>query len=367
MLIGILFFIFKITVIIQLLYYLFFFRFAFSGTKKTKHSEIPVSIIICAKNEAENIPFTLAKIANQIYQNFELILVNDHSTDETLALFHQFKKEHLNLDISIIDLQNNSNASKKKALTKGIEIAKNEYLLLTDADCFPDSIHWISEMTSHFNSQKTIVLGYGKYQKIPHSWLNKLIRFETLLTAIQYFSYAKMGLPYMGVGRNIAYSKSNFIKSNGFSKHLNIRSGDDDLFINSIATKVNTTCCISKDSFTTSKPHTNFKQWIHQKRRHITTASHYKPIHQFLLGFFYLSQFLFWLLTFTLLFSGFNIKLIGLLFLSRTVIQYITFGFSAKKLNELDLILFTPFLELFLILVQMCIFIQNLIRKSTEW
>ncbi|MCF6349935.1 MAG: glycosyltransferase [Flavobacteriaceae bacterium] len=356
---------FVVTIVIQLAYYsILFSKFSFLSTPKINYKNLPVSIIICAKNEAKNLKQNLTCICKQIYTNFELILVNDHSTDDTLNVFKKFKKQYQN--ITILDLQN-SKSNKKNALAKGIEKAKYNHLLLTDADCSPNSKNWISEMTAQFNKKKSIILGYGAYQKINKSWLNKLIRFETLLTAIQYFSYAKIGLPYMGVGRNITYTVVNFNKVNGFNKHRDIKSGDDDLFINEIANSANTAICFTKSSFTISKPHTNLKKWLHQKRRHITTANNYKLKHQFLLGLFFISQFLFWFLAIFLLISSFKVKIILVLVFIRISFQYLIFTSAAKKLHEKDLILFTPILELFLIIIQMYIFIQNLVRKPVDW
>jgi glycosyltransferase involved in cell wall biosynthesis len=362
-----LFFIFIIITATQVLYYtVFFSRFALSFSHNKAVKNFPVSVIICAKNEAKNLNEFLPLLINQNYTDFELILVNDNSTDDTLKVMENFKTKNSN--IQIVNLINDSSkGNKKNALTKGIEAAKHEHLLFTDADCKPNSVNWIKEMTSHFNKKKSIILGYGAYQKIDHSWLNKLIRFETLITAIQYFSYAKIGLPYMGVGRNIAYTKSQFQKANGFTKHKHIKSGDDDLFINQIATKLNIACCYSQNSFTISKPHTKFKKWIYQKRRHLTTATSYKFIHQFLLGLFYLTQFLFWFLALILFLANFNWKIVLVIFILRILMQYLIFGFSAKKLNESDLIILIPFLELFLIIIQLRIFMQNLISKPKEW
>jgi len=353
-------------VIIQVFFYVFFFsKFAFSKSNKNiiKSSDLPISIIICAKNEAVNLKNFLPYIINQNYNNFEVILVNDHSSDNTLEVMEGFKKE-FNI-IRIINLNKNE-SNKKNAVTQGVKAAKYENLIFTDADCKPNSNLWINEMSSHFNEKTKIVLGYGAYKKVNESWLNKLIRFETILTAIQYFSYAKVNLAYMGVGRNLAYTKTLFNNANGFKSHENIKSGDDDLFINQVANN-NVSCCFTKESFTISEPHTNFKKWIYQKRRHISTATTYKPIHQFILGLFYISQFLFWFLSFYLtIFKEFNIVILTLIVL-RIALQYIVFGLSSNKLNEKDIIIYLPFLELFLITIQMRIFMQNLFSKPTNW
>lgn len=291
----------------------------------------------------KNLKEFLPHILDQEYSNFEVVLINDGSYDDTLEVMESFKKEYPN-SIKVVNVTENEQfwGSKKYALSLGIKAASNEYLLFTDADCKPNSKHWISEMTSDLSKGKEIVLGYGAYKKIKSSWLNKIIRFETLMTALQYVSYAKIGLTYMGVGRNLAYTKSLFFKNNGFGNHLHIKSGDDDLFVNQNATKENVSLCFSENSFTISEPKTTIKDWVRQKRRHVSTASHYKPIHQFLLGLFYSSQLLFW--GFVLLLLALNYQwqwVVGFL-LVRFTIQYTTIYLSAKKLNERDLVVWTP-------------------------
>ncbi|MBT8394757.1 MAG: glycosyltransferase, partial [Bacteroidia bacterium] len=230
---DIIFYIFLIVVFIQLSYYLLIFgKFAFGKMQKSKPKNIAVSVLVCAKNEAQNLHKFVPLIAKQDYPDFEIVLINDASTDNSLAIMEDLAAKHNN--INIVDVKNNEAfwANKKYALTLGIKAAKNDYLLFTDADCKPTSKHWIKEMSSQFSNEKTIVLGYGGHSKIKKSVLNKLIRYETMLTAIQYFSFTKFGIPYMGVGRNLAYRKDVFYKVNGFVDHMDINSGDDDLFIN---------------------------------------------------------------------------------------------------------------------------------------
>ncbi len=153
----------------------------------------------------------------------------------------------------------------------------------------------------NFLKEKTIVLGYGAYEKVKNSFLNKLIRFETMIAATQYFSWAKIGKPYMGVGRNLAYKRDEFFKVRGFQDHMKIRSGDDDLFINQAATKHNTAILYTPKSFTLSEPKKTFKTWFYQKRRHTTTAKYYKGFDKFQLGLFFFSQFWFLILAIILL------------------------------------------------------------------
>jgi len=361
---------FCIIILIQISFYAFLFgRFSYSKSIKGNNHSFPVSIIVCAKNEGENLKKHLPLLALQNYPDFEIVLVDDASTDDSLEIMNQFKAEYSskNRSVQILSLANKTSKGKKEALTLGINKAKHKYLLLTDADCYPVSKNWITEMTSHFSIDKTIVLGYGAYRKIENSFLNKLIRFETLLTAIQYFSYAKTGKAYMGVGRNMAYLKEEFTKAEGFSKHKNTVSGDDDLLIGQIATAQNTAICSTKNSFTISEPETNCKDWIGQKRRHITTSFEYKIFHKFLLGLFYISQILFWLLLITLLILEINTSLTIFLGLFRLVIWYGTIIRSAYKLNENDLILLAPVYEISIIFIQLYLLISNLISPPKNW
>src|SRR6478752_2833275 len=264
-------------IVIQLFYYLVVFaKFSFARAQEIEPKNIPISVIVCAKNEEENVIKYIPLLLEQNYPDFEIVLIDDASRDTTLDIFEEFEKQYPN--IRLVKVKNNEAfwGNKKYALTLGIKAAQKEHLLFIDADCYPTSKDWIMAMSSQFTKQRTIVLGYGGYEKISNSFLNKIIRYETLLTAMQYFSWAKIGKPYMGVGRNLAYKKEEFFNVNGFIDHMKIRSGDDDLFINQAATGTNTTVCASAESFTYSMPKTSFKEWFTQKRRHVSTAGHYK-------------------------------------------------------------------------------------------
>lgn len=364
----ILFIAFVVIVFIQIIYYLIFL-FSFSvippETRLKKH--IPVSVIICAKNEAENLEKNLPFVLNQEYSNYEVVLVNDGSTDQTLEIMEQFEAK---FDaVKIVDVKTNEAfwGNKKYALTLGIKASTHNFLVFTDADCRPNSSLWLQHITSKFSNQKAIVLGYGAYDKKKFSVLNLLIRFETILSALQYFSYAKLGIPYMGVGRNMAYRKELFFNNNGFNGHMSVKSGDDDLFINEVADKENTAICFTKESFTISEPEATFKNWIRQKRRHVSTSRLYKFKHKLLLGLFYFTQLSFWILTPILLIMGYNWIWIVCLFTLRFIVQLFSFGFASKKLDDLGPLLLAPLLELFLITAQLSIFSANLMATPKHW
>jgi glycosyltransferase involved in cell wall biosynthesis len=364
----VLFFAFIAVVSIQVLYYLsFLFSFALKPTDVRLKKNIPVSVIICAKNESENLKTNLPLILNQEYSNFEVVLVNDSSYDDTLEVMKSFASQHNNVKLVDVKTIETFWGNKKYALTLGIKASTNDFLVFTDADCKPNSNKWLSHICSNFSNKKSIVLGYGAYDKKAYSILNKLIRFETLMTALQYFSFTNLGLPYMGVGRNMAYRKELFFNNAGFQNHMHLKSGDDDLFVNEVATKTNTELCYTKESFTISKPKETFKDWFLQKRRHVSTAKYYKWSHKILLGLFYISQLMFWLLAVLLFLIGYPWFWVVILISIRFFIQLLCVGISCNKLGEKDLILLGPLLELFLIPVQLSIFIVNLISKPRHW
>ncbi|MFV8393786.1 glycosyltransferase [Flavobacterium sp. LB2P6] len=367
MLILILYF-FIFIVVVQISYYLGVFgKFAFAKAQKITPKRIPISVIVCAKNEAENVANFIPLLAEQNYPDFEIVLIDDASSDTTLDIFEGFERQYPN--VRLVKVANNEAfwGNKKYALTLGIKAAKKEYLLLTDADCYPTSKEWITAMSSQFTMLKTIVLGYGKYEKIPNSFLNKIIRFETVLTAIQYFSWAKIGHPYMGVGRNLAYKKEEFFNVNGFIEHMQIRSGDDDLFVNQAAKAKNTTIAYMPESFTLSKPKTTYKDWLIQKRRHIATANYYKPLDKLQLGVFYCSQLLFILLPILLFAFQYQWILVLSLIALRYLVAWIVVGFSAGKLKENDIKFWFPIVEIVLIFTQINIFITNTFSKPVHW
>ena len=362
----VLLYIFALVVLVNCMYYFLFLKFSYSQPKKiNKQDLLPVSLIVCAKNEAENLRTHIPFWLEQDYPKFEIILINDASYDDTLEVIESFAEK--NTCIKIVDVENNEAfwGSKKYALTLGIKKASHQQLIFTDADCKPSSKHWLKKMASHLQEEKKLVLGFGAYQKFP-GLLNKLIRFETLMTAVQYFSYAKAGNPYMGVGRNLAYTSKLFYANNGFMSHMEIPSGDDDLFVNQVATKDNTTICFSEDSFTYSVPKKTWSAWFLQKKRHITTAKHYQFKHKFLLGLYYVSEVLFWVLSIvTILLLDWKTPVMIIAF--RFLIQYIVIGKAAKKLNQKDLTPLLPIWELLLVFIQLTIFISNSASKPTKW
>jgi glycosyltransferase involved in cell wall biosynthesis len=334
----ILFTIFCVVTAIQVFYYLYFFRrlaFYKPAIKPTSQTH-PVSVIICARDEAGNLAKNLPGSLVQEYRTtHEIIVVDDNSFDDSKYLLEEMQKKFRQLHIVELKQEAMLISGKKFPLSMGIKAAKYEILLLTDADCVPASEHWIEKMQATYNDDTEIVLGYGAYHKL-RGLLNKIIRWETLHAALQYMSYSLAGITYMGVGRNLSYKKTIFFRHKGFSAHNHVASGDDDLFINTAATKTNTGINIDKDTFTLSEPAKTWRQWIKQKSRHHSTGKYYKPKHQFLLGLYAFSHFMFYpLLIASAIF--FNWQLALIVFFVRFIVQQIVFLPVTKKLDEKDL------------------------------
>ncbi len=359
---------FAFFLLLQLYYYFyFFFRLAFYKKKEVDKSVEPVSVIICAKNEDDNLRNNLSLILEQDYPDYEVIIVNDRSVDDTQDILREYAGEYPHLKIvEIKDDEYIKAQGKKFAMTLGIKKAQYDILLMTDADCRPTTNKWLARMKSNFSEDVDIVLGYGGYAR-KGSLLNWLIRYDTFLTALQYFSYALAGLTYMGVGRNMAYRKHLFFDNKGFGSHNHIASGDDDLFINKVALKAKVRIEIDYEAHTVSEPKLTWGEWFHQKKRHLTTGFYYRWKHKVLLGFFHLSQIAFNLMFVAILSISDKYLVAISLYSLRLIPQLIVNKSVMSKLKEGDLWLISPVLDLILPLINILLSITNLFIKPRTW
>jgi len=326
----------------------------------------PVSVVICAHNAYHQLKENLPLILEQDYPDFEVLVVNHSSDDDTRYLFNYLEEKYPHFKTINIQEDLNFFSGKKFPLSIGIKSAKYDIVLLTDADCKPLSKNWIERMQSAFLPKIEVVLGYGPYMR-EEGLLNKLIRFDTVHIAIQYLSYALAGIPYMGVGRNLSYKKQLFFKSNGFISHYRIRSGDDDLFINSVAKRSNTAVMVHPESYVVSEPKTSLNQWITQKRRHLSTSRYYKKSHKIILGLYAFSAVSFYALFVILLSLNYSMLPVLALMVLRLVSQYVVFAKCLKRLNEKDLIIFLPFYEILLLLLNGGMMVANVLKKPVRW
>ncbi|HNM24600.1 MAG TPA: glycosyltransferase [Saprospiraceae bacterium] len=267
----------------------------------------PCSVIISARNEAGNLRAFLPTILEQQYPDFEVIVVNDASSDDTAGVLLELASHYPSL-LRTIHLAEKEGPGKKQALTRGIEAALHGILVLTDADCRPASPHWLREMTRPFERPETeIVLGYGPFTS-KNTLLNRWACYETTCTAVQYLSMALAGMPYMGVGRNLAWRKPLFRQAGGFAAHAQLASGDDDLLVNAVARAGNTEICLRPEAFVFSEAKQSLSAWLRQKRRHLSAGWHYRREHQVVLGAAALTHGLHYGLALLLFLTGFGIK-----------------------------------------------------------
>lgn len=326
-----------------------------------------LSVIICARNEAENLRQYLPLVLQQDYPDFEVIVVNDRSWDQTREVLEAFDAQYPHLKVVTVADGGKFIAGKKFAVTMGIKAAANEWLVFTDADCVPHSSQWLRGMQPPENEKTAIVLGYSPYLR-KRSLLNCLIRFETFFTAVNYLSYAIKGMPYMGVGRNMAYKKSLFFKNKGFAAHMHIPSGDDDLFVNAHATSTNTEIRIHPDTHVWSAPNTSFGAYLRQKKRHFGAGKFYKPKHKYILSAQIIFQFLFYALFITLLF--FNkpaIYVAAGVFLLSLIIRSFIYPRLLKRLNYADLRWWFPILDILLFIFLVFNGILSIFVKKVKW
>lgn len=358
-----------LTTLIQIIFWIFLFsKLAFYKEPHRSLAESekePVSIIICAKDEAQNLSVNLPRILNQNDRSYEVLVVNDNSKDNTLEILTYLCQEYSHLRIVNFYNKKKSQVGKKFALTRGIEEARHEILLLTDADCCPTSSNWLSEMRAALNKSTEIGLGYGPYYSKP-GFLNKLIRFETVYTAIQYLSFALSGMPYMGVGRNLIYKKSLFRKANGFKTHEDIASGDDDLFINTVATSENTTIILKPTTFMLSPSKETWRDWFRQKSRHLSTGKRYRTKHKILLGLLSASHLAHYA---TVIIVGLKISITLMIFIYVLRMAVILFFYSRilKKLQDHSLLNWIPILDVVFALYYVVFAPILFIGKTKRW
>ena len=356
----------------QIYFYLRYLRLGGKVTSQTDSDvQLPaVSVIVCAHNEYDNLQDYLSILLEQDYPCYEVIVVDDSSEDGSDLLLERWSQQYGNLYHTFVPRGARVLSNKKLALTIGIKAAHHDYLLLTDADCRPESKFWIREMMQGFANQQTeVVLGFSPYFE-KSDLLNHLIGYDTLFNGLQYMGMARAGKPYMGVGRNLAYKRETFFSVGGFKGLLGNRAGDDDLFVNRIANAANTVVVNNPNSIVWSVPKTTWREWFHQKRRHLSVSPQYRTRSKIQVTLEPLSRGIFYSCVLASAIVG-SIELISIalaLFLLRLLVQLIIINISARRLNMrrygLGLIAYDIFLPLITLYIMLT---QPLQKKPLYW
>lgn len=329
-------------VFIQLFYYLFVFSRLIRYEQPTPGYPQPaegVSVLVCAWNELENLRELLPLLDAQEYPLFEVLVLDDRSWDGTEDFLKEQTEGWPHVRFIRIDKEFPHITPKKYALTMGMKHARYPVALMTDADCRPTGTDWIASMVGQLSAGKDIVLGFSPYYK-EKGLLNWFIRCETFYTAVQYLSLARVGRPYMGVGRNLMYRTALFFEHKGFYQHKHIVGGDDDLFINQTATSTNTAINLDPESFVYSFPKTTWSEWFRQKRRHLSVGKHYQRGNKIRLGLLSASHVGVWCIgTITLLWGMFTqdlllLQILGGVFALRWLIQTLILSGINNRLDR---------------------------------
>lgn len=362
----------------QLYFYFYYMNGVLQLRKKIKkdkvlfqHEKPPVSIVICAKDESENLRKFLPFVLHQDYPEFEVIVINDGSTDDTEDLLNDLCNEYPHLRKTFVPVGANNFSTKKLGLTLGIKAAKNDLLLFTDADCMPENKNWLGSMVRNFSPRTEFILGYGAYLH-KKGFLNRLITFDTLFIAMQYLGMAAKQKPYMGVGRNLAYRKETFFAHKGFASTLHISSGDDDLMVNSACTATNTSIEIAPDSVTWSEPNTSFKGWLYQKARHLSVSAFYKKSSKWQLVYEPITRGLFYASFLMVLVFGNFVAIIcaSILCLTRFIIQALIINKTSKHFRGRTYFFTLPVFDVYLPLLNLYILTIGKISlkgKTRRW
>jgi cellulose synthase/poly-beta-1,6-N-acetylglucosamine synthase-like glycosyltransferase len=351
---------------IQISYFIFLWIALRKKNFSSSAEQLPVSLIVCAHDEEENLRELVPLLLSQDYPQFEVIVVEDRCNDGTYDYLLQATKDYQRLKMVRVTHKPDHINGKKFALTLGIKAARYDWVLLTDADCRPASTAWIAQMTERFEEPTKVVLGFSPYYKIP-GLLNAFIRFESFLTGIQFIGMALSGRPYMGVGRNLAYRKELFLNAKGFNSHLGVTGGDDDLFVNQHATRENTAVRVGSTALIFSKPKETWREFLHQKFRHLSVGRWYKFSDKILLGAFSLSWLLTWFLVLPSLFFLPLAKVLLAFFVIRIALVISLMHVGPKKLGDSFEAWKTPLLDIMYAFYYLVTGAKALFVKKVKW
>lgn len=323
----------------------------------------PVSVVIAAKNEEYHLKDKLVFFLEQDYPEFEVIVVNDASTDECEYVLKAFSKLYPCLKVVNIVENVNKFRGRKFPISLGIKSAKYDHIVLAGADCVPSGFEWLKNLARNFSEKKEVVLGFCTYTK-QKGLFKFLLQYDNLTTAMNYMGLALSGHPYRGDGRNIAFKKDLFFKVGGFTKHYNLPLGEDDIFIRNVSTASNTTVSLTPESFLSSDAKHTYKEWKRQKIDRLSTYKYYKPSIKFLLSIPNITTLLFYAFVITLLFLSLPFEYVILAIVIKFVLQILIYFKSCKRLGIKRVFIFAPLIELYFLLLNAELRLLSLFRKK---
>jgi len=308
------------------------------GTISYSEDQPPVSIIICARDKGEVLAKNLPALFDQKYPEFQIVVVNDASSDETEDILQQFEHRP-NFYHTFVPKGVRSISARKMAMTLGLKAAVYDYVLFMDVAGIPESDVWIATMMRNFDWRGSVVLGFASF-KDKKGFRNQLVAYDNLFSTMQWMGLALSGKPYRATSVNLAFKKELFFKNNGFASNLSLRSGDDDLLIGEIATRNNVKIEVSTDSKVEIETRSPWYDWKEKTFSLFPTARQYKFGIKLLLWLENLTRSLCYLLFLYLIvmcwlsgsYAWFLVS--ALLFLTRYAVQLVVVNKSASQLKE---------------------------------
>lgn len=370
----ILLFFFLVTIAVQLGFHWFFFRrlaFHKPSDHEMSHRAFtgPVSVILCVRDEGHHLRRNLSYILEQDYPDYEVMVVDYGSVDDTSEFLDEMKKIHPRLAVISLGSSVSFMRGKKFPLSVGIRSARHDRILLTDAQCRPASRGWIRLVSSHLQNEKEVVLGYCLYRKRT-GFFARLVHLDNLWMSIQYLSFALSGRAFKGMGQNMAFKKELFFRVNGFVSHYDILNGHDDLFVNQVSSGHNTAIEVSPASWVLADVGTGFSEWVMQKRARLSMGKRYRREHRRLLLAYQLSWlWLYPLLVILLCIAGSSV--LGLIvlavFLLRQASMLFILSKGAGKLDENKNYVFSLIGEPILVLASLLLGLSMAFHKTSAW
>lgn len=319
----------------------------------------PVSVVIACRNELQNLKSNLQYIISQQYPEFEIVIVDDNSTDGT----YEYVSNLVNTSSCKIKLVKNDGQGKKSALSCGIRVAAYEHLVFTDADCLPISESWISGMMSHFDEANPLVIGYGEL--LGKTFAARFASYDAALIAMQYMGFASLGHAYMAVGRNIAYSRKLWDTLGGFDSHSDIASGDDDLFVREAAKHIRPTVCLLSEAKTISPAKDSLAKLLRQKSRHVSTSARYSLLDKFLSGGEVVTRTLFFAMAIAMMFVNWKIAL-AFVAVRLAMVLFALGRFCSLTKTDFNLFMSLIF-DIFAPIFYFALLVYRIFNRKTEW
>lgn len=243
-----------------------------TGAFKTR-----VTVMIAARNEEDNITFTIEDILAQDYPKelTEIIIVDDHSTDKTADIIRSYEKR----GVKLLQLKEDQplNSYKKKAIAKAISMSTGDLMVATDADCRMGA-QWLSSVVGYYEHNNLVMISS------PVAYFEERTLFEYMQT-LEFAYLIGVGAAFIGNkhastcnGANLAYRKDTFYEVGGFSGIDNLASGDDELLLQKISRRYPGRIGFLKNRKAIVYTHAKHTlgSFLKQRRRWASKSTHYK-------------------------------------------------------------------------------------------